>query len=212
MGKTELGFNIIGHRLDDDPVPIIYVAPTQKLVESISKDRIMKMFRNCPSLWRKLLKGKSEKITEKFVGGVRLGFAWASSAVELSSHPAGLIIVDERDRMDDLAGEGDPVVLAEARTVTYPNGLVMVVSTPTVEGASPVWSLFQEGTQHKWAIPCPSCGEYFVPSFSVLKWPAKSTPIQAAKSAYLECPACQAHINDEQKYHLNKQGKYSTSH
>src|SRR5258705_11193 len=34
MGKTEAIFNVMGHRLDDDPTPILYIGPSQKLVES----------------------------------------------------------------------------------------------------------------------------------------------------------------------------------
>ena len=50
MGKTENMLNVIGHRLDDDPVPTLYIGPTQKLVESISRDRFAKMFASSRSL------------------------------------------------------------------------------------------------------------------------------------------------------------------
>ena len=50
MAKTTFLFAVIGHRIDDDPVPTIYVCATQKLTKSISKDRFMKMVNNCPSL------------------------------------------------------------------------------------------------------------------------------------------------------------------
>src|SRR6185436_6758017 len=104
MGKTEAVLNVMGHRLDDDPCPILYIGPTQKLVESVSSDRVIKMFRSAPRLWERLAKGKRNKITEKFVSGVRLGFGWSGSGTELSSHPAGLVFVDERDRMDQVKG------------------------------------------------------------------------------------------------------------
>lgn len=71
MGKTEFLFNLIGQRLDDDPAPTLFVGSTQKLVESISKSRIMKMFKTSESLWRKLSKGKDNKVAEKFVAGVQ---------------------------------------------------------------------------------------------------------------------------------------------
>ena len=116
---------------------------------------------------------------------MRFGFAWAGSPTELAGHPAGLVLVDERDRMDDdTGGEGDPVELAEARIATFPDGKVLVVSTPTkgtleVEEneatglshfkvsdtiESPTWKLWQEGTRFEWAWPCPDCGELQFPT------------------------------------------------
>lgn len=210
MGKTEGTLNILGHRLDDDPVPMLYIGPTQKQAESMSSDRVTKMLQSVPSLWEKLAKGKKNKITEKFVSGVRLGFGWAGSATELSSHPAGLVLVDERDRMgDDTAGEGDPVSLAEARTATFPDGKVIVVSTPTLEGASPIWALYEEGTRCRWAWPCPDCGEYFVPRFELLKWPEGCTPHQALKDTRLACPACGSLIEDTHRPTMNRLGRYA---
>jgi phage terminase large subunit GpA-like protein len=184
LGKTEALLNLIGWRLDDDPCPILYVSPTQRQAESISRDRLGKMIRSTPSLWSKLAKGQADKISEKWISGVRLGFAWAGSATELASHPAGMVLVDERDRMDaTTAGEGDPVSLAEARTATFPDGKVIVCSTPTLEGASPIWSLWEEGTRHRWAWPCPHCAEYFVPTLELLRWPEGCTAHQALKAA-----------------------------
>ncbi len=209
MGKTEGLLNVVGWRLDDDPCPILYIGPTQKNVESISSDRVKKMFLSVPSLWDKLAKGKQNKITEKWIAGVRIGFGWAGSATELASHPAGLVLVDERDRMEnDVEGEGDPVELAEARTSTYPDGKVIIVSTPTTEGASPIWDLYEEGTRQEWAWPCPDCGEYFVPRFELLKWPEKCTPQRALKEAKLACPECGSLIGDECKSAMNERGVF----
>lgn len=229
MGKTEAFWNVIGWRLDDDPTPILYVGPTQKLVESMSQDRVMKMFRSVPTLWDRLEKGKKNKITEKYVAGMRLGFAWAGSATELAGHPVGLVLVDERDRMDEnVSGEGDPVELAEARISTYPFGKLAVVSTP-VEGtvnvyrhevtgiehwqpsdqvASPVWRLWQEGTRHEWAVPCIDCGDYFVPRFRHLHWDKDSTPAQAEKSARLCCINCGSLIEYTKMHAMNARGVY----
>ncbi len=71
MGRTEALFNVIGHRLDDDPAPTLYIGPTQKQVESVSSGRVMKLFKSVPSLWGKLSRGQKNKISEKFIGGMR---------------------------------------------------------------------------------------------------------------------------------------------
>ena len=227
MGKTEAVLNVMGHRLDDDPCPILYIGPTQKLVESVSSDRVIKMFRSAPRLWERLAKGKRNKITEKFVSGVRLGFGWSGSGTELSSHPAGLVFVDERDRMDQVKGEGDPVELADARLSTYPDGRACIVSTPTIgtvttkrletglehwevsdEVTSPIWKLWQEGTRFEWAWPCPECEEFFIPRFRLLTWPKDSTPQQAFKNARLTCPNCGSLIEESAKTKMNARGVF----
>lgn len=208
MGKTESVLNVVGHRLDDHPAPVLYVGPTQKQAESMSADRVAKMLRSTPSLWAKTARGHAFKTGEKHINGARLGFAWAGSPTELASHPAALVLVDERDRMLDTA-EGDPVELAEARTSTYIDGKVIIVSTPTVEGASPVWKLWEEGTRFEWSWPCPECGQYFVPRFELLKWPEKATPAVALREAKLACPHCGTLIDDAHRAAMNDAGVFA---
>lgn len=212
MGKTEFLLNLIGHRLDIDPAPVLFIGASQRQVEQISGTRVSRMIRSTPSLDAKLDKRKSSnKITEKSVAGQPLRFAWAGSAIELSSTPAALVLLDERDRMEDVAGEGDPLALAEARTATYPDGKIVVTSTPTIEGASPIWSLFEGGTKARWSWPCPDCETYFVPTFDLLKWTEKATPSQARKAARLACPNCGSLIEDKHRAAMNAAGRYELS-
>ena len=54
------------------------------------------------------------------MSGVPVRLAWAGSANQLKSDPAGLAIVDERDGMaKNIKGEGDPVRLLEVRGDTH---------------------------------------------------------------------------------------------
>ena len=212
MGKTEAIFNILGHRFDDGPVvPALYIGPTAKQVKSVSEDRIKKMLRSTPSLDAKLLKGQKDRITEKYIAGVRLGFGWAGSATELASHPAGLVLIDERDRMDaDAGGEGDPVMLARARTKNYPSAKVGVFSTPTIEGASPIWALWEEGTREIWCWQCAHCGEWFAPRLKLLVWDNvdKATPAEARRTAQLACPHCGGLHESRRKQSMNAAGRF----
>lgn len=210
MSKTEGVFNVIGHRMTDGPfVPAIYVGPTEKQVRSISKDRIDKMLRSTPCLWSRTEKGQRYGTFEKWIAGIRLGFAWAGSATELSSHPAGLILVDERDRMaSDAGGEGDPFSLARARSKNYGNRKIGVFSTPTLWGASPIWSLLDTGTLQFWAFPCLHCFEHFVPHLGLLTWPDGCTADQALTAARLVCPSCGAEHESKSKSKQNAAGRY----
>lgn len=208
MGKTEALFNLIGHSFDTRPRPAIYIGPTEKQVRSVSGDRVSKMIASTPSLAAKLAGGHRDKITEKWISGVRLGFAWAGSATELASHPAAAVYVDERDRMEDSSGlEGDPVTLARARTKTYSDSLVVIVSTPTIEGASPIWSHWLEGSREAWAWPCPHCGTFFPPRLRHIVWPEDATPEIAYAEARLVCPECGGVIEEAQRAAMNAAGR-----
>lgn len=211
MGKTESMFNILGHRLDDGPyVPALYIGPTEKAVKSISKDRVDKMFSSTVSLTEKLEKGQRNGVFEKFVGGVRLGFAWAGSATELASHPAGLVLLDEVDRMDaDVGGEGDPVSLARARAKNYSNRKIGTFSTPTVEGGSAIWNLLDtSGAIYFYAWHCLHCQQIFIPQLSLLQWPEGEGVEQTARQAVVACPHCGGIHETKDKSNLNAGGHY----
>ncbi|WP_347815652.1 terminase gpA endonuclease subunit [Pseudomonas sp. GD04058] len=231
MSKTDgVLLNSVGWRMDDDPGPVLYIGPTRKNVESVSVDRLSKLLRSVPSLFEGLAKGKKDKISEKFINGQRLGFGWAGSATELASHPSRDVFIDERDRMgNNVGGEGDPVTLADARISNYIDGNVTVVSTPTYgavateadenglerwqvskEVNSPIWQLWQQGTRHEWAWPCPhkGCNRYFVPRFSTLFIPDGATPKQALKEARLFCPHCGDMIEEGSKEWMNDRGVF----
>lgn len=227
-GKTDGLLNITGQRLADDPAPILYVGPTKSNVEKVIEPRVVRMLRAVPSLYAQLDRSKASSKTLKQIAGVSLRFAWAGSATEVASQDAAMTMTDELDRMkSSVAGEGSPLQLIEGRLESYPDGVSVVTSTPT-EGtvetyvdefglerwkptdakdiASPIWRLWQEGTRHEWAWPCPDCGEYFVPRRKLLWWPEGSTPQQAKRAARLICPHCGVQIEDSAKGAMNARG------
>ena len=230
MGKTEGLFNVIGHKLDDDPAPVLYIGPTKSNIDGVIEPRIAQMLRSAPRLWAKTEKGRKAHKLVKRVAGVTLRLAWAGSPTELASQPAHTVLVDEVDRMEPIPGEGDAVTLAEARIATYPDGRLIITSTPT-EGnvevekhpetgtehwkvaetkdlLSTVWKLFQEGTRYEWAVPCPHCNDYFVPRFRQLWWPDKATAQQARREARLICASCGVQIPDSDRSRMNARGVY----
>lgn len=225
MGKTfGVDLNVIGHRLDLDPCHMIVVFPTQRAGESQFEPRLMAMLRSVPSLAAKTATGQKNKKTAKLIGGVVLRIAWAGSPTELASQEAGLVVVDEYDRMYLMNREGDVLEIVEGAGSTYVDFKSIVTTTPTNgsvavkqnaetgiehwdvaepdEVQSPTWKLWQEGTRYELACPCPYCGLYFVPRLRRLKWPEKATPAVAKRDAKLECPGCQMQIGDEHRPQL----------
>ena len=217
-GKTDADLSIIGYYMAVDPGPMIFVAPIQRLAESVAKGRIMPMIMSIAALRERLDRRRSRlKAGEFFIAGQRFGVAWAGSAVELASHAVRIIFMDELDKMPiNVEGEGNALSLASARTATYADGKVICTSSPTIEGASAIEALYYTGTMLRWEWPCPECGQYFVPERNLLWWPEKASPAVAKRAARLLCPnaECVAHtperaIPDSAKAAMNAKGRYS---
>nr|WP_265264630.1 phage terminase large subunit family protein [Spirulina subsalsa] len=231
MGKSVTMENIAGHRLDEDPTPIMYVTPTRPLIVSTVEPKFMDMFRECGSLLAKY-DWRRSSITTKWIGGIKFRFAWAGSATELAADSAGLVLVDEVDRIVNTS-EGDTTEVIEARGDAYVDSKIGYTATPThgkVEKrrddrtglehwqtakaaalGSAVWRLWQSGTRHEWAVPCPECLEYFVPWSGLLWWPGQGTekectPDEAARTARLCCPNHGCMIEDKWRPWMNRRG------
>lgn len=231
MGKSETVLDVIGHRFDQRPTPTLYVGPSQDFIVDEIEPRVMELINTAPTLAKKLSRGKKNKRFRKVIGGVGLKFAWAGSATQLSGTTAGLVMVDEYDRMmGDVKGEGDPLELTKARGFTFRDRKYGVTSTPKTgvidletdpntglefwkkmppdDIESPIWKLFQSGTRHHFAWPCPACGEFFIPRFAQLTWPKDATPADALESAHCTCPRCGGVIEEHHKADLNARGVY----
>lgn len=218
-GKTDNIFDVMGARLDQRPAPILYVGPSRDFVTDQFEPRFETLLTEAPSLRSKLPPRRKGKKTLKRVAGVMVRMGWAGSSTSLKSDPFGLGIVDEYDEMlSNVKGQGDPLGLVEARGETYADFVTLVVSTPSQGAAevekdevnglefwsvvdpeliqSPIWRLFQQGTRHHFAWPCPHCDEFFVPMFKHLWWPKGSTPAQARRTARIVCPSCGTHIDE----------------
>lgn len=231
MGKSVTMENVVGHRLDEDPTPVLYVLPTRPLIVGTVEPKIMDMVRQCASLLAKY-DWRRHSITTKWIGGTKLRFGWAGSATELAADSAGLVLVDEVDRIVN-TGEGDTTEIIEARGDAYPDSKVGYTATPLRGKAekrldersglwhwmpakvsaigSKVWQLWQSGTRHEWAVPCPDCGDYFIPWSGLLWWPGQGTedectPDEAARHARLTCPGCGSMIEDRWRPWMNARG------
>lgn len=231
MGKTEALLDIIGANLDQRPAPIIAVGPTEEFMNREIGPRLMEMLTSTPRLRERLATGKRSTRYRKLVGGVPVALAWAGSPAQLAGMAAKISLMDELDRIaENVKEEGDPFTLMKARGFTYADRMRLASSTPLIgmveleirpesglifwaaappeDVASPIWRLWQGGTRHHWAWPCPECREYFIPRFNLLQIPEGATPSEARRQAHLRCPRCEARIEERHKPDLNRRGLY----
>jgi phage terminase large subunit GpA-like protein len=146
---------------------------------------------------------KNTMDTKEFDGGT-LYITTAGSASNLAEIPARYVWGDEVDRWDtNVDGEGDPVVLAEARASTFEfNAKIYFSSSPTLEGQSRIDSLFKEGDQRHFHIACPHCDHDHVLEWESCRWNEDVT------EAWFVCPECGAEIHDHHKPQLLAAGHW----
>lgn len=119
----------------------------------------------------------------------------ANAPAGLASRPIRVVVCDEVDRYPASAGtEGDPVSLARARTKTFHNRLVVLMSTPGDQNTSRIEPAFEASDQRRYFVPCHSCGHMQALRWAQVKWDEGATD-----SARYECENCSADWTDGQR-------------
>ncbi len=230
-GKSEAILDLIGHRLDTAPVPILYVGPTKKFIDEQWEPRIEDLIDEAPAIAAKVASDKSQTKSRKVIAGVPLRLAHAGSSSALKSDPAGLAVTDEvEELLANVKGSGNPIRLIDDRGKTHADFVHALTSTPgeglvdvkkdkrsglefwepgdADEVTSMIWRIWQSGTRHHFALPCPHCDEFFIPRLNMLEWkvpqdkdgrPQRPTTALARKTAHINCPSCGCEITDDDR-------------
>lgn len=173
MLKTQVALNMLGATIHQAPSNFLWIVPTGTLVKRASI-RIDKTVRAVPVLEERVAGKRSRDAannltTKEFPGGT-LHILTAGAAANLSEVSARYIVYDEIDRSEGNVGnEGAPGALAEARQTTFEqNRKIYYPSSPTIEGESPIATLYKTGTQREAAAECIHCGHVQVLQFERL--------------------------------------------
>lgn len=198
-GKSESLLNILGFYMEQQPAPILMLQPTLGMAEAFSKERIDPTMR-----WTKVLcdllpqakedgRGTSRKsgdtiLMKNFPGGY-LALVGANSPAGLASRPIRVLLADEVDRYTETK-EGAPLALAIQRTTNFHNRKIIMVSTPTIRGASEIERWWDKSDKRFFHIPCPGCGEFTVWTWEMVKWDKDEAGELIPGSIRMECPHC----------------------
>ena len=193
VGATEAGNCFLGFIIHQAPGPALAVQPTVELAKRNSRQRIDPLIEESPALRDKVKPARSRDagntmLSKEFAGGILI-MTGANSAVGLRSTPARYIFLDEVDAYPASADEeGDPVSLAEARSLTFAHRRkVFLVSTPTIRGLSRIEREYEASDQRRYFVACPHCGMPQWLKFERLRW-EKGKPETAAYA----CEGCDA--------------------
>lgn len=226
-GKTDaLILNTISYSVVCDPMDMLVYQTSQTMARDFSRRRIDRLHRHSNEVGKRLMTGgDSDNTFDKFYrSGMIVTMSWPTIN-ELSGRPVGRVILTDYDRMPmDVDGEGSPFDLARKRTTTFGTAACTIVeSSPGYVVDDPRWlrrtpheappckgilALYNRGDRRRWYWKCPHCGEWFEPSFSLLKWVESVDIMECAESASLMCPHCASLVGPENKYALNSEGRW----
>jgi len=200
VGATEAGNNWIGFVIHHAPGPMLAVQPNVELAKRNSRQRVDPLIEDSPELRTRVKPSRSRDagntmLSKEFPGGI-LVMTGANSAAGLRSMPARYIFLDEVDAYPASADdEGDPVALAEARSITFAHRRkVFLVSTPTIRGLSRIEREYEASDQRRYFVPCPHCGHMQWLKFERLRW-TKGKP----ETVRYYCDGCEKPIAEHHK-------------
>ena len=185
-GYTFLIACAVARHVLDDAAPIIVLMPTEADARGVVVDDLEPLFASSPALEGLLPepardeRGRSTLLQRFFHGGSVKAIS-SKAARNLRRHTARCVYADEVDAMECI--EGDPLKLAERRTLTYRNRKLVAGSSPKVEDTSLICKLYAESDQRIFEIACPHCDHRFELLWRHIEWPERQP-----ERAHAVCP------------------------
>jgi len=224
IGGSEAVNNFVGHAIDRDPGPVLYVYPDAVTGRENMKDRILPMIEDSRRLRGYMTGWEDDKASLRIkLLHMPIYLAWAGSASRLGNKPIKHVIFDETDKYPEQANkrETDPISLGEKRVITYQyDHKILKISTPTTEKA-PISKAMKEEAQviFDYWVRCPGCGKHHVMGFDQIKWDKeldqdgkKVHPhperMKARGLAWYECPHCECQWDDGWRDKAVKRGEW----
>ena len=176
--KSELLLNVVFYFMHQDPIPILFIQPTQDAAASFVKERFNPTVDVMPAL-RGIVQspraGTNENtLTHRDFPGGNIDFVGAHSPLDLASRPRPIIVSDEINKFPVSAGdEGDPLALAEERASTFVEiGRAKFVRTcsPTIKGECRIGREYDASDRRQCFVACPHCGYEQILTWAHVRW------------------------------------------
>lgn len=202
IGGTQVAVNWVGYTMDRSPTAMLFYEPIIDMAKRLTKEKLDPVIQATPTLRGKVREARSRDsgnttYRKEFLGGF-LNILWANSSAGSRSTSAPRIVVDEVDEYEqDVGDQGHPCDLIEKRAAAYARYKIFELSTPTLEATSRIERDYQLGSQGRYHVPCPFCGQYqhlvwerLVYTFDGVKRP---------EDAAYQCESCEQLIDESYK-------------
>jgi phage terminase large subunit GpA-like protein len=197
VGFTMLMVGAVAAFVVNEPAPILALLPTESDCRDFVVSDLEPVFAASPALAALLAAdadeaGRNTLLSKRFPGG-SLKVVAARAPRNLRRHTARILLCDEADAMESTA-EGNPIRLAERRTLSFANRKIVIGSTPLQEDTSHVLRAYAASDGRVFEVPCPECGAFHEIGWADIVWePDRS------ETARFKCPACEALIDERHK-------------
>ncbi|WP_368924621.1 phage terminase large subunit family protein [Brevundimonas vancanneytii] len=209
VGLSTLVSATVASHIANDPAPILVLLPTQDDCRDFVVSDLEPICEATPSC-AGLLSGEGDEggrntiLSRRFAGG-SLKVVAAKAPRNLRRHNVRILLMDEIDAMEGTA-EGNPLFLAERRTLSFANRKIIAGSTPTDEATSNVARLYAQSDQRVFEVPCPECGAFTEIQWGHLRW-AEGRPETVA----FQCPHCEKLISEKHKPQMVAAGAWRST-
>lgn len=194
MGFTETVLNVVLYQIDMREVDCLYVLPSKTPDASDFSAARFDAALDLSSHLQKLF-SDVKNVGHKRAGTVNLYIRGAKSRSGLKSIPVGVIILDEKDEMNQ-----DNIPLARERQSGYDDNLTWEISTPTI----PDWGInetFNLSSKQSFFFKCRACSRRVD-----LTWPdaieicGEDYDDPRINESFIKCPSCAAEIPHAEKH------------
>ena len=209
VGKTEIILNVIAYIIAYMTGSICFMLPSESIAKDFSKARVGPMIRDTPILSRKVAPSRKDgnTVLMKTWPGGTLRFVGSNSADKMASFPCKILLADEIDRFSlqarNSAGvnEGTPLKVLFRRIANFPDGFILLTSTPTVCGISQIEEYFNLSDQRYPHIPC-QCGHMQFLSWENFTWDGKNDEKvkDDPSTVRYQCEQCKEYFTDATKH------------
>lgn len=206
VGYSMLLTSTLASYVANEPAPILALLPTESDARDFVVSDLEPTFEATPEL-RGLLSGeldesgRSTLLSRRFPGG-SLKVVAAKSPRNLRRHTARILLIDEADAMESSA-EGNPLTLAERRTLSFANRKIILGSTPIHDETSHVLRAYAASDRRVFECPCPECG-----GLTEIMWQHIEWEPDKPDTAAFRCPYCNELIIERHKAEMVAKGDW----
>jgi hypothetical protein len=160
-GTLMFGIGPILYNLAEECLPALWIDPTRKTAIRLSRQELQPHIRECRATNRLRIPSKTHwTALEMIFKTGTLGIVGAGSIADLGGRQAGVIVVNEQDKIPNKhRAEATPKLLAKIRAKQFiKDGTAKIFgnSTPTLESGL-TWGDFLAGSQRWCYVRCPEC-------------------------------------------------------
>lgn len=197
VGFTTLLTSAVASFVANDPAPILCLLPTEADCRDYVVSDVEPIFSASPAVSAVLSgdideTGRNTLMSRRFAGG-SLKVVAAKAPRNLRRHNVRLLFIDEADGMD-ATNEGSPILLAERRTLSFPDRKIVLGSTPVHDDTSHVLRSYARSDMRVFEVPCPSCGNFAEVMWEHIVWD-EGEP----QTARWRCPNCADEVEERHK-------------